>query len=612
MRCTCGLENDADAKFCQSCGTALGSGPSSAISHAGASSSATLTLTEDGKATSRPRSRASMAIVVVVVVAVAAAGYWWLHRSPNGRKPDNSGLYPISVAGKYGFMDRSGETVIPPQFDETGGFSEELASVRIGTKFGYINTKGEVVITPQFDDAGPFRFGRAAVKLCCGQDYLNGRHKIQSGQDGKSRYGFIDPDGKYISTPDFLWVAQWFSGDFAPVKIADRLYGIMNRSGKVVTVANLEQVSDFGFADGVAPAAAGGKWGYIDTVGKWVIDPQFESAEDFSDGLAAVKVGGRWGYIDRKGKFVVNPQYDEAGEFEEGQALFKSGGRYGFIDTSGRVVVNATFRNARRFSDGLAPVKTDEDWGFLDSNGKMVINSQFDRADAFQGGLARVRVAGKEAYVTTGGAFVANPFLGQTGIPADASAVMAQPSSAVVIPTNTLLSRGFEFDNGSAPMCSIKGSAGPCQIQAFVFPELNQDPSAYTCSKLDQATYVGQCAGGALEGVSVVIADGTTKGSREAFVSYFSAGRIAYPALTAYLDGDDLNFGVREKGSSYGCVYFGRWDTSDTRDGCRKFKKFYGSDIFAETNARSLRHGSFNLSKYSTNFSRFMSGESGK
>ncbi len=177
-----------------------------------------------------------------------------------------------------------------------------------------------------------------------------------------------------------------------------------------------------------------------------------------------------------------------------------------------------------------------------------------------------------------------------------------------VIPMVTLRSRGFDFDTGSAPMCSIKGSAGPCQVQTFVFGESRQDPSAYSCSKLDRATYVGQCVDGALEGVSIVIADGTTKKSREAFVSYFSQGRIAYPALKAYLDGNNLNFGVREKGSSYGCVYFGKWDASDSRDGCRKFKTFYGSDIFAETNARSLRQGSFNLSHYATNFMKFVFG----
>ena len=67
-----------------------------------------------------------MAIVAVVVV-VAAVGYWWMNRPPERYKPDNGGLYPINVNGKYGFMDRSGKTMITPQFDEAYGFSEGCA-----------------------------------------------------------------------------------------------------------------------------------------------------------------------------------------------------------------------------------------------------------------------------------------------------------------------------------------------------------------------------------------------------------------------------------------------------------------------------------------------------
>jgi hypothetical protein len=345
-----------------------------------------------------------MAIVAVVVV-VAAAGYWWMNRPPGRYKPDNSGLYPINVNGKYGFMDRSGKTVITPQFDLASGFSEGLARVKVGTKSGYINTRGVVVITPQFDDAMPFQYGRAAVKLCCGPMWP---HKAGD------RYGFIDKDGKYISNPDFLWVG-WFSGDVAPVTTADGVRAFVNRSGKMVLSGKFESLGLItGFTAGLAPAAFGGKWGYIDATGKWVIDPQFERAGDFADGLAPVIVGGRTGYIAQKGKFVVNPQYDSGDGFYEGRASFGNGGKVGFIDTKGRVVVDAKFLRVGNFSDGLAPVMSEDGWGFIDLTGKMVISPQFDSAEVFQNGLARVTALGKEGYITTTGAFVVDPLPGTT------------------------------------------------------------------------------------------------------------------------------------------------------------------------------------------------------
>ena len=51
---------------------------------------------------------------------------------------------------------------------------------------------------------------------------------------------------------------------------------------------------------GDAPA---GKWGYIDTSGRFIVTPQFQDARPFSEGMAAVLVrdhqAERWGYISR-------------------------------------------------------------------------------------------------------------------------------------------------------------------------------------------------------------------------------------------------------------------------------------------------------------------------
>jgi len=171
----------------------------------------------------------------------------------------------------------------------------------------------------------------------------------------------------------------------------------------------------------------------------------------------------------------------------------------------------------------------------------------------------------------------------------------------------SLISHGFEFDNRSAPMVSISAPDGRrCKIQAFVEMESSDDPYAYTSGKLDRATYVGDCVNGFLEGVSIVIADGTKKQAREAYIAYFLNGRIAYPALKSYIDDVELNFGVKERTFSQGCVYYERWNRTNTKVSCKKLKNIYGDDIFSEFNARALRNGSFDLTKYRRNFGRFM------
>lgn len=329
-----------------------------------------------------------------------------MNRPPGRYKLDNSGLYPINVNGKYGFMDRSGKTVIAPQFNHAYGFSEGLAAVMVGDKTGYINTKGSLVITPQFDTStsvGPFRYGRALVQTC--------------GNRACSSIGFIDKDGKYITSPNFLWAGE-FSGDLAPVRTPGGVMAFVNRAGVSVPMGNVDNLRESGFAEGLAPAASGGKWGFIDATGKWIIDPQFEEVLGFANRLAPVKVGGRWGYVDKKGKFVVNPQYDSGSEFYGGFAAFTSGGKYGFLDASGHEAIGARFLFAGNFSEGLAPVKTIDGWGFIDPTGKMVISPQFDSAEGFQNGLARITALDKEAYITKTGRFVVEPFPGTT-VPAE-------------------------------------------------------------------------------------------------------------------------------------------------------------------------------------------------
>ncbi len=83
-----------------------------------------------------------------------------------------SGLFSIIRNGKYGFIDKTGQIVINPQFKFAWSFSEGLAAVEIGDKqailggkWGYIDKTGKYVINPQFDEAWEFMYGHAMVKI---------------------------------------------------------------------------------------------------------------------------------------------------------------------------------------------------------------------------------------------------------------------------------------------------------------------------------------------------------------------------------------------------------------------------------------------------------------
>jgi len=271
----------------------------------------------------------------------------------------HDGLAVIKVDNKWGYIDKTGKYIIEPRFVTAWNFSEGLAIAELGGKLGYIDRTGEFVIKPQFAAAWHFSEGLAAVK--CSEprkpsefDRLFAELQAEVERQRRApREGQPVPDGTETAEP---------SGSTYPA------------------------------SDGTAhdiPDMPTGRWGYIDKVGEFVVNPQFHDARGFSDELAAVKVGGektgKWGYIDKTGKLVIVPRFDDVLPFSEGLAAIRVGddetGGWGYVDKSDRQVTAAKFQSAWSFSGGLALVKIDDRYGYVDKAGDYAIEPQTDYAE---------------------------------------------------------------------------------------------------------------------------------------------------------------------------------------------------------------------------------------
>ena len=58
--------------------------------------------------------------------------------------------------GKWGFVDKDGEKVINPQYEDARSFANGFAAVKKNGLWGFINTEGKIVIEFQFDGARDF------------------------------------------------------------------------------------------------------------------------------------------------------------------------------------------------------------------------------------------------------------------------------------------------------------------------------------------------------------------------------------------------------------------------------------------------------------------------
>jgi hypothetical protein len=253
---------------------------------------------------------------------------------------------PFGQERKYGYMDKRGNVVIPPQFFNAGHFAEGRAWVSVLKDrqwlYGYIDKTGEMVIPPQF----VYRPG----------DFTDGLAKVI----GQANAGFIDRTGSFRIIVDSEKSDDFFSeGLLAMVSQSEGERGVyLDRHGRVVleipfwrqrtahqrSLYTIRRQQLAPFCEGLAPVLSFNRLGFMDRTGRVVIAPEFRETTGFSEGLAAVKIIGSdgryvWGYIDRTGKFAIAPQYREAQPFGGGLAqVSSSDGKRLLIDRSGKIV----------------------------------------------------------------------------------------------------------------------------------------------------------------------------------------------------------------------------------------------------------------------------------
>jgi hypothetical protein len=72
-------------------------------------------------------------------------------------------MAPVKIAGRWGYINKAGNTVIEPKYTEAYSFSEGLAVASNGSLEGYIDHSGRFELTPQYQFALPFDRGLAEV-----------------------------------------------------------------------------------------------------------------------------------------------------------------------------------------------------------------------------------------------------------------------------------------------------------------------------------------------------------------------------------------------------------------------------------------------------------------
>jgi len=199
------------------------------------------------------------------------------------------------------------------------------------------------------------------------------------------------------------------------------------------------------FAYPPVPFVQDNKVGYIDSSGKIIIEPKFDTPFHklflvfeqnsfpsfefpdwayFSEGKATVRIakkfwfityGYKYAVINEKGEFLFEPTEDIIGKFQDGVAPYQNlmktaeyvhGEKFGMINSSAEIFIEPKYDYISHFSNNRALVRKGDKYGYINNYGELAIPFLFIDAGKFSNGIAFAKRDNLYGYIDTTGNFI--------------------------------------------------------------------------------------------------------------------------------------------------------------------------------------------------------------
>ncbi len=280
-------------------------------------------------------------------------------------------LAPVNLNGKLKTLISENESKRDSVFDlESDAVFFPDTKMRVfGGSWGFINRKGELIIQPNYEFVRRFRHGKAIVK-----------------QNGK--WGVIDKNEKVIIPIKYDFIDYLPESDerFFILTADSRRFGYVDANGRILLEADFENVGKF--SQNIVRIQKNKKWGFQNLETNYQIDFQYVKAKDFHENLAGVAVFTPenhllWGFIDTLGNWVIEPKYSMVGNFRNGRASVKIGSKYGFIDSTGKIVIKPDYKEVSDFQNEVAIVRKKYNYGIINLQGKKLTRFRYKKINTF-------------------------------------------------------------------------------------------------------------------------------------------------------------------------------------------------------------------------------------
>ena len=323
--------------------------------------------------------------------------------------------------GLFGAIDTFGREIVKPKYNALERFisgfepgegpymveskdTNDLATcfrTVLNGKTGIINYRGRTIARPEYD-----------VINEGGEDYY---YPIKSGLMGFGDIRGVEVEPMYDSL-DYIGGIYFKAGMNINGK-NKALYGLINSRGKRIVPMEYDDFYYNARIPGIIVGRKNNRLFFLDTNGNFILPKddyianfdKFYPWEIMDPHLLVLNINGKFGILDSLGKWVVKPQYDSIWQMAKNGAfgtekytdlaLFKKNGKCGLLCNTGLIKIQGKFEDLD-YTDDLMSVeensfgtvifiaKLNGKYGVVDENDSILLPFEYSRIRSWNNGLS--------------------------------------------------------------------------------------------------------------------------------------------------------------------------------------------------------------------------------
>ena len=248
----------------------------------------------------------------------------------NGFKSYEGDYCIVGKDGAWGLIDRSGKTVIEPQY---------LSLVQVDNC---------LFVAKKYDDYGIVNCDNMVIQDFKYQRITDAGNKLKI-KEGNSYY-YTDYDLKNKS-PLYKKASVFEYGK--AIVTSDEQINVIDESYEVLRSFDFDKVEHAG--QGYFKSKQDGKWGLLSPTMEVLKEAKFFLLNKYQeDYILYAEASDEWGYLDKNGDIFIPAELPIAWEFKNGYARIFHPKGVGFINKSKQLVVDRRMFEVRDFYNGLA------------------------------------------------------------------------------------------------------------------------------------------------------------------------------------------------------------------------------------------------------------------